>query len=174
MVATLALFGYGLAAQQLDQAWQALSQQTSLVAGLVYFALAVVSLLRPATQWTWLRGGLATTGLLVGGSYVLLIGGDLDHGYSLLEHLVTPLLMLADYVVVGHDAGRRWWPLTWLLLPFAYLVYYVSSDLLVYDFLDPLAPGYHRTLLAFLVATTAIGYVVWALRRARIQARPPG
>jgi hypothetical protein len=171
VVATSGLFGYGLAAQRIDQAWQALSQLASLGAGLVYFVLALVSIARAGTEWAWLRGALATTLVLVGGSYFALIGGDASHGYSLLEHVVVPVLVTLDYVALGSNPGRRWWPLTWLLLPLAYLVYYVSDDLLLYDFLDPYSPGYHQTVLEFLVATAVIGYAVWGLRRARVAAR---
>ena len=169
-MATLGLLGYGLAAQQVDQAWQALSQQASLAAGLVYFVLALTSLVRPGTEWAWLRGALATTGVLVCGGYFFLVGGDASHGYSLLEHVLTPLALLADVVVVGRAGGHRWWPLAWLLLPLAYLVYYEAAGLSLYDFLDRYSTGYHRTLLGLLVATVLIGYAVLGLRRARLSA----
>lgn len=171
VVATCGLFGFGLAAQRFEHAWQGAGQLASLGAGLAYFVLALVSIVRAGTEWAWLRGALATTLVVVGGSYVVLVGGDTAHGYSLLEHVVVPLLVVVDYVVVAGTPGRRWWPLTWLLLPLAYLVYYVSDELVLYDFLDPYSPGYRGTVLEYLLAATLIGYVLWGLRRALISAR---
>lgn len=171
VVATCGLFGYGLAAQRFDHAWQGPGQLASLGSGLAYFVLALVSIARAGTEWAWLRGALATTLVLVGGSYVVLVGGDTAHGYSLLEHVVVPLLVAFDYVVLGSNPGRRWWPLTWSALPLAYLVYYVSDALVLYDFLDPYSPGYRATVLEYLLATVLIGVVLWGLRRARLSAQ---
>lgn len=169
-MATCGLFGYGLAAQRFDNAWQGPAQLASLAAGLAYFVLALVSIVRAGTEWAWVRGALAAALVLVGGAHVALTGADTSHGYALLEHLVVPVLVAADYVAVGGNPGRRWWPLTWWVLPLAYLVYYVSDDLVLYDFLDPYSPGYRRTVLEFLLASTAIGYALWALRRRRVAA----
>ncbi len=166
MVACCGLLGVGYAAQYVDLWWEGLSQQASLATALVYFALAGVGLVRPHTSWSWLRGGLATLLVLVAVGFQLLLSGDLGSRDSLLEHLVTPVLVVVDYLVVGRDAGRRWWPASWLVLPAGYLVYAISSDVTRYDALDPNAPD-RLGLLGVLLVALAIGYLLWGLVRAR-------
>ena len=166
-VATCAVLGVGFAATELDLWWEGLSQQASVLTAFVYFALAGAGLLRPETEWAWLRGAMSTLLVLVGGAYLTLMSGDLTEPWSLLEHVVVPILVVVDYLVVGRTRGRWWWPATWTALPLAYLVYYVYGDVLLYDFLDPYAPDYQATVVGFLAATVAIGFLLLALARAR-------
>ena len=70
------------------------------------------------------------------------VGQTRTPAWSLLEHVVTPVLVVLDYVLLGRRrTDARWWhPLTWTLAPLAYLAWYVSADLAVYDALDPARP----------------------------------
>ena len=87
--------------------------------------------------------------------------------WSLLVHVVVPVMVGADYLLVGRTAGRWWWPLAWALLPLGYLVYYASAGLLVYDFLDPFGAYYQLAVLGFLLAAVAIGFVLFGLAGGR-------
>jgi hypothetical protein len=49
----------------------------------------------------------------------------------------------------------------------AYLVYYASAGLLVYDFLDPFGAYYQFAVLGFLLAAVAIGFVLFGLAGGR-------
>ena len=169
VVACSGLLGVGYAAQHTDLWWEGLSQQASLATAVVYFVLAGVGLVRPHTSWSWVRGGLATLLVLVAVGFQLLLTGDLGSRDSLLEHLVTPVLVVVDYLVVGRDVGRRWWPTSWLVLPAGYLVYAISADVTRYDVLDPNAPD-RLGLLGVLLVALAAGHVLWGLARARLSA----
>jgi hypothetical protein len=178
-VAASALGGYALAVADFGGTLHALSQLASLVTGGCYVLLAVSGAVRRDAVWPWLTGALATTLGLVWGTYLFVLGGSYTHGYSLLEHLVTPALVVLDFVVVGPwlatratGGGRRpwgprwWWPVTWLALPLGYLTWYVYGDLDVYSFLDPYDPGYPGVVAAFLGATLALAYALYVARKA--------
>jgi len=111
-LASCAILGLGNAASSLDLWWEGLGVQACVAAMLVYFALAWVGLVQPATSWAWWRGGLATT-LLLATAAQLFEGGSLTSAWSLLVHVVVPVLVTADYLLVGRTAGRWWWPVTW-------------------------------------------------------------
>jgi hypothetical protein len=164
-VACCAILGVGNAAA-LDLWWEALGVQASVAVIVVYFSLAWVGLFRPATSWPWLRGGLATT-LWLAAAARLFEGGSMTSTWSLLVHVVVPVLVAADYLLVGRTVGRWWWPLTWALLPLAYLVYYAGAGLLVYDFLDPFGSYYQLAVLGFLLSEVAIGFVLFGLAGGR-------
>jgi hypothetical protein len=165
-VASCATLGVGYAAAARDLWWEGLGMVASVAVMVVFFTLAWVGLVRPSISWPWLRGGLATT-LLLATVAQLFEGGDLTPAWSLLVHLVVPTLVVADYLLVGRARGRWWWPLTWALLPLAYLVYYASAGLLVYDFLDPFGAYYQFAVLGFLLAAVAIGFVLFGLAGGR-------
>lgn len=165
-VASCATLGVGYAAAALDLWWEGLGVVASVAVMVVFFTLAWVGLVRPSTSWPWLRGGLATT-LLLATAAQLFEGGDLTPAWSLLVHIVVPALVVADYLLVGRARGRWWWPLTWALLPLAYLVYYASAGLLAYDFLDPFGAYYQFAVLGFLLAAVAIGFVLFGLAGGR-------
>jgi len=165
-VASCASLGVGYTAAALDLWWEGLGVQASVAVMVVYFFLAWVGLARPAVSWPWLRGGLAATLVLATASQ-LFEGGSMTAAGSLLVHVVVPVLVGADYVLVGRTSGRWWWPLTWALLPLTYLVYYAGAGLLVYDFLDPFGSYYQLAVLGFLLTAVAIGFVLFGLAGGR-------
>jgi hypothetical protein len=165
-VASCAMLGIGNAAAALDLWWEGLGVQACGAVVVVYFALAWMGLVRPETSWPWLRGGLATT-LVLAAAAQLFEGGSMTSAWSLLVHVVVPVLVAADYLLVGRTTGRWWWPLTWALLPLVYLVYYAGAGLLVYDFLDPFGAYYQLSVLGFLLAGVAIGFVLFGLAGGR-------
>jgi hypothetical protein len=165
-VASCATLGVGNAAVALDLWWEGLGVQTSVATLVVYFSLAWIGLVRPAISWPWLRGGLATT-LLLATAAQLFEGGSMTSAWSLLVHVVVPVLVTADYLFVGRAVGGWWWPLTWAVLPLVYLVYYAGAGLLVYDFLDPFGSYYQLAVLGFLLSAVAIGFVLFGLAGGR-------
>jgi hypothetical protein len=97
--------------------------------------------------------------------------GNLWHAWSLLEHVVTPSLVVLDFVLVGrnHHAVRWWHPLSWLVPPTAYLLWYVGDHLAVYAALDAAHPaqfGQRIGVLLGLLLTT--GFALYALGRRRV------
>ena len=163
LVAACAGSGVWLAAQQYDVWWTALSQLANLAVALAFVGLAVREPRSP-----WLRGGLTSLMLLVGLAYLPMANGNLTEAWSVLEHVVTPALVLADFLLVGRNQHLlRWWhPLTWLAAPAAYLAWYVAGDLRVYAALDPTTPAPFVTHLGLLlVLLLASGYALWATGR---------
>lgn len=159
--------GYALAADAFDAPWQGISQLASLATGVAYVLLTVTALVSPGTQWAWLRGALATTTGLVGAAYLLLISGDLLQSWSLLEHVITPALVVVDYLAFAGGPFRGWHPFSWLGLPLAYLVFYDVGDLALYDFLNPARADYLPTVFGFVAAMLGLGFVFLVLGQAR-------
>ncbi|WP_244509255.1 hypothetical protein [Nocardioides lianchengensis] len=169
-VAASAATGVWLAAQQYDVWWTALSQLANLAVAASYVGLAVREPRSP-----WLRGGLTSVMLLVALAYLPMANGNLLEPWSLLEHVVTPGLVLADFLLVGaNQGGLRWWhPLTWLVAPAAYLVWYVAADLAVYDALDPAASGVFLARLSLLLTLLlAAGFALCLAGRRRVLRLP--
>jgi hypothetical protein len=172
LVATCAATGVVLAARQYDVWWTALSQLANGAVALCFGGLAAYSLLtgRREPRSPWLQGALATTMTLVCLAYLPMQNGNATEAWSVVEHLVTPALVVADFLLVtGNQAEVRWWhPLSWLLPPLAYLSWYVGSDLGVYAALDPSRPGAFTTQLAMLTALMlAAGFVFYGAGRRR-------
>jgi hypothetical protein len=165
-LASCAILAVGNTATTLDLWWEGLGQQAVVAVALVYFTLAWVGLVWPARSWPWLRGALATSLVLATAAH-LFEGGSLNSAWAPLVHLAVPVLVVADYLTVGRSAGKWWWPLTWALLPLAYLVYYAGSGLLFYEFLDPFGDYYQFSVLGFLLAGAAIGFVLFGLAGGR-------
>jgi hypothetical protein len=181
MVAACAFIGLADALATSVDPWPALSQQASLLAGAVYLGLALYPLATGGRahepRSPWLRGATAVLLLLVCVTYLTVIDGPLASTGSLFEHLVTPLAVLADVLFVGRNqAGLRWWhPLTWVVFPAAYLVYFIAADPGLYgSFLDPQAGDFPGVVAMFLVAVVAAGYVLYGLAKAvaTAKARP--
>jgi hypothetical protein len=170
LVATSALVGFGFAVATFDEPWHALSQQASLLAGLVFLALAATAG-RAERLATWLRGATTVLLLLVCVTYLTLLEGDLDTTASLFEHLVTPLLALADWVLAGRTRGVRWWyPLSWLAFPSAYLAFFLLADVQLYhSILDPAAGDFVRTVGEFMAAVVVAGYLLYGVAKVRDQ-----
>ncbi len=114
VVAAFGFIGFGAAAATMSDPWPGLSQQASLLTGVVYAGLALYPLLvggrahEPSSPW--LRGALTVLLLLVSVTFLTGMGGDLDSTWSLFEHLLTPLVVFVDWVAVGRNqAAVRWW-----------------------------------------------------------------
>lgn len=165
LVAASAATGVVLAAIQYDVWWTALSQLASITVAVCFLGLAFREPRSP-----WLRGGLTTLMLLVSLAYVPMQNGNLWDPYSVLEHLVTPALVLADFLLVGTNQRHlRWWhPLTWLLPPLAYLLWYVGGDLAVYAALDVDRPtDFAQRIVVLLGLLLATGFALCRLGRRR-------
>jgi hypothetical protein len=164
-------FGLALASSgDVSSALPALSQQASLLTAVCYAVL----LLYPACTGgqrhepvtPWLRGALVVLLALVSITFLTLLGGGLDETWSLFEHLITPLAVLADWLFVGRDqrAARWWFPITWLAFPLAYLLFYIAyvgGGEPIYPFLDPGASDFFGIVAAFLGAVLAFGFLVY-------------
>ncbi|MBP2330234.1 multisubunit Na+/H+ antiporter MnhE subunit [Kibdelosporangium banguiense] len=172
-------FGFFVAVSRLNDPLIALSQQASLLTGLGYTWLAVYPLVkgRPEPRSPWLRGALTVLLMLVCVTYMTLLGGNLSRVDSLFEHMITPVAVLADFLLVGRNqrAVRWWYPVTWLGYPLLYLIYYVAADLTLYGrFLNPGRPSFPGVVAGFIVALTALGYLLYAFGRAKTRISPPG
>lgn len=169
LIALSGLTGVLLAAVQYDVWWTALSQLASLAVALAFPFLAFAEPRSP-----WLRGALTTLMVLVCVGFLAMQHGNLWDPYSVFEHLLTPVLVVADFVLVGTNQAhvRAWHPLTWLLPPLLYLVWYVDADLRVYVALDasrPTAFTAHVGLLAVLVLLA--GFALYDVGRRRRELR---
>lgn len=158
-----------------------LTQSSNLLAAIGYAVVAayglVVGLARhrePATQLP--RGAMTLLLLIVGGSYLGLMGGDVSRTQDLLTHVVTPLLALTDWCFVGRSQTRtRWWEvLLWLVPPLVWIGWYTASDgfadafgYAIYDFLDPADNSYWGTVAGLLVGAVALGFVLFGIARLR-------
>lgn len=165
LVATCAATGVVLAAREYDVWWTALSQLSNLAVAVCFAGLAVREPRSP-----WLRGALTTLMVLVGVAYVPMQNGNLWQAWSLLEHVVTPTLVVLDFVIAGrnHHAMRWWHPLSWLIPPTAYLLWYVGDDLAVYGALDAGHPAEFGQRIGLLLALLlATGYGLYQLSRRR-------
>ncbi|MCH4209135.1 Pr6Pr family membrane protein [Bifidobacterium sp.] len=105
----------------------------SNAAAILYFVCALLAMLAPAYRpgrrilWRPLKNmlmmGLLVTMLI---AQVLLNGIWTDGKVNpslLFLHLLTPLMMLLDWLFFDAKGVMRWWePVVWLLWPFAYLV----------------------------------------------------
>ncbi|MPZ80094.1 MAG: hypothetical protein GEV28_06755 [Actinophytocola sp.] len=168
LIATCGFVGFGFAVATLHDPWPALSQQASLLAGVAYLVVAALGR-RAERVSTWLRGATTVLLLLVCVTYLTVIGGDLDTTSSQFEHLVTPLLALVDWVAAGRTRTVRWWdPVSWVVFPLAYLIYFVLADVQLYrGFLDPASTDFGLTVGAFLLALVAAGYLLYGIAKAR-------
>lgn len=177
LVAGCALYGLGAALAVLNGPWPALSQQASLFAGVVYLGLALYPLFTGGRRHEpcspRLRGATAVLLILVSVTYLTILEGPLDESWSLFEHLLTPLVVVVDFVFVGRNqAAVRWWhPLTWIVFPAAYLVYFIAADPGLYgSFLNPDDAGFPGVVAGFLVALVAVGYVLFGAAKVKAAA----
>jgi hypothetical protein len=167
LVATVALGGFALASNALDAPFEELGTLACLATGLLYLALAVVGIVDPRSAWTWPRGAIATVLLLVGALHVVAVDGGADQGWPFLQHVVTPVLVLADLAWQPGKAGRPWWPFSWAMVPAAYFGVHRVAELAVYDALDPFGADYGAITGGLLVATLGSAFLVFALVRLR-------
>jgi hypothetical protein len=141
---------------------ESLSYLSNLGVGLAFLALAGYPLLvggrRTEPRSAWLRGAATVTMLLVGGTFVGLMGEEADG-----PHAVIPMLVLVDWLFVGRSQFRtRWWePPTWTVFLLVYLWYHQSNDVPLYE--DILGEENIATMVpAFLAGTIFLGYLLWA------------
>ncbi|TCO49818.1 hypothetical protein [Actinocrispum wychmicini] len=155
----------------------ALSQQASLLVGIVYLGLLLYPVFtggrRHEPKSPWWRGSMVILLILVCVTYLAIIGGSLDATWSLFEHLITPLLVLVDYLAVGRNqAAAKWWhPITWLSFPLAYLVYYIAADLRMYgSFLNPKKSAFPGVIAGFIAALLVLGFILFAFGKMKAAA----
>jgi hypothetical protein len=170
VIVAFAFIGFGAAVGDLNDPWPGLSQQASLLAGVVYLGLLLYPLFtqgrRHEPRSPWPRGAMTVLLMLVGVTYLTIMAGDIDETWSLFEHLLTPLVVLIDWIAVGRNqANARWWhPLTWVVFPLAYLVYFLAAEVDLYgSFFDPDDSGFAGTVAGFLVAVVAVGYLLYGI-----------
>ncbi|UED88807.1 hypothetical protein [Streptomyces profundus] len=149
-----------------------LSPLSSFVAMFVYLALTaypfVTGLRRHEPRSGWLRGSTAIVLLLVAIVWATMMSGDYEGTASMYTHLVTPLLVLADWVFVGRSqsTARWWYPLTWTLPLLAYLVFMLQADVTSYSsFLDPDSSDFLPMCLGMTAGVIAMGYALLAIGR---------
>jgi hypothetical protein len=160
---------------------RAFTVQVNLLIAGCYGWLAARALLTrsPAPPAAWLRGGVVVSALALSAIFFAQ-GGDASMPQSLLAHLITTLLVLADWLLVDRDrATLPWWlPAAWLAYPVAYLVMTLVLGAFIterwlryqYPFLDPTRPGFAPRIAVFAALILLLGYTVLAL--ARLPRRP--
>lgn len=160
-------------------ALRALSQQASLLAAVVYGLLCLYPLFTGLRfhepKSPWLRGATTVTLLLVASVFLTMLSGDVSETWSLFEHLLTPLIVLVDYLVVGRNQGnaRGWTPVTWLAFPLAYLFYYNAAELEIYESDFTLRfdnSDFMSYFPGFVAGLLFAGYVLWAVGKVKAAA----
>lgn len=174
LIVAFALTGFLGATEEMTNPWPGLSQQASLFAAIVYTGLLLWPLFTVGRSHeppsSWLRGGTAVLLMLVCLVYLTIMEGDLDETWSLFEHLLTPLVVFIDAAFVGRSVGRmKWWhPLSWIVFPLLYLLYYIADDLEMYDgVFRPDNEDFAAYFFALLGLTIVIGFVLYALGKLR-------
>jgi hypothetical protein len=153
-----------------------LTQQGSFSTALVYFGLLVYPIFTGGRshepRLPWLRGALTVVMTLICITYMTMLGGSLSDTADQFEHLLTPITVIVDWIVVGRaPAAARWWfPLTWLAFPLAYLVFYlvyVGEGRPLYPFLRPGSERFLIVVLGFLLGVLGIGYLLFGIAKLR-------
>ncbi|HEY4017202.1 MAG TPA: hypothetical protein VGM75_00860 [Pseudonocardiaceae bacterium] len=153
-----------------------LTQQGSFLTALVYFCLLVYPLCTAGRQHEprapWLRGAVTVVMTLICVTYMTMLGGSLSDTADQFEHLLTPIVVIVDWIAVGRaPAAAHWWfPLTWLVLPLAYLVFYidyVGDGRPLYPFLRPGSERFLVVVLGFLLGVLGIGYLMYGIGKLR-------
>lgn len=129
-----------------------------------------------------LHGAVTLYITITGGIYNTLLnsGPGAYDAHNVVLHVVTPLLVLADWLLVGSDQAGvdRRAPLVWLAYPLAYLAFALIRAHWVhsypYFFIDVGEIGYGglvRNALGLLVCFAALGYVLRAVGRISLRRR---
>jgi hypothetical protein len=160
-----------------------LTQSGNLLTAIVFLGVACYGLVvglafrREAATHVW-RGAMALLLLVVASTYVGVIGGDTAEAKDAFTHVITPLLVLADWCFVGRRQNdTRWWqPLTWLVVPSVWLVWYSTSDGFsdrstwgspIYDFMDPQDGSYPGVLTGLVLGTIAGAYLLYGVAKVK-------
>jgi hypothetical protein len=129
--------------------------------------------------------GLVAHFILAGGASPLLLlpdgdGDDVRELGSLLLHYVTPVMALADWLLLDRGARPAWNdPLKWLAYPLAYAVFVLGRGALLdpgtprrypYPFLDVDRLGYDGVALQTVILAVVFAVLGYAL----VAARRPG
>ncbi len=148
----------------------------------MYFSWAVA---RPALarQLPGLRGAVVLYVVVAGVLWNLFLT-EMSMGYTpqnIMLHIVSPILVGLDWLLIGRSQGRvSWWhPLAWLGYPMLYLVAtlaYLNTGQAhsLYYFLDVDrigVTGLARNVVLLAIAFAALGYVVLAIGRLAVAAR---
>jgi hypothetical protein len=180
VIVVCAFTGFGAALGKMRDPWPGLSQQASLLTGVVYTGLLLYPLVtgghRHEPRSPWLRGAMAVLLLLVAVTFLTIMGGDLDETWSLFEHLLTPLVVLIDFVAVGRNqVAVKWWhPITWLSFPLAYLVYFLAAEVRLYgSFLNPNKSGFAVNIVGFIGALLAVGFLLYGFAKLKASITRP-
>jgi hypothetical protein len=153
-----------------------LTQQGSFLTALVYSCLLIYPLFtggrRHEPRAPWLRGALTVVMTLICITYMTMLGGSLSDTADQFEHLLTPIVVVLDWIVVGRApaAGRWWFPLTWLVFPLGYLLFYidyVGDGPPLYPFLRPGSERFLIVVLGFLLGVLGIGYLMYGIGKLR-------
>ncbi len=153
-----------------------LTQQGSFLTALVYFGLLSYPLFTRGRahepRLPWLRGALTVVMALICITYMTMLGGSLSDTADQFEHLLTPITVILDWIVVGRaPAAAPWWfPLTWLAFPLAYLIFYigyVGDGPPLYPFLRPGSERFPVVVLGFLLGVLGIGYLLYGIAKLR-------
>jgi len=147
-----------------------------------YFLWAV---LRPAAarRLPGLRGAVVLYVVVAGVIWNLYLT-EMSMGYTVqnvLLHVVSPVLVTLDWLLIGRSQGRvTWWhPLAWLGYPLLYLIAllaYLNSERgrFLYYFLDVDQigiTGLARNVVLLAIGFAALGYVVLGIGRLAAAAR---
>ena len=153
-----------------------LTQLGSFLTALVYLSLVIYPLFTGGRKHEpdapWLRGALAVVMTLICITYMTMLGGSLSDTADQFEHLLTPIVVIVDWLLVGRaSANARWWfPVTWLAFPLAYLVFYilyVGDGPPLYPFLRPGSERFLIVVLGFLLGVLGIGYLMYGIAKLR-------
>lgn len=121
------------------------------------------------------RGAMTLLLMVVGCTFVGVMGGDTSEPKDLLTHVVTPVLVFIDWCFVGRSQNRaRWWhPFLWIIIPAFWLIGYtvtggyewVRGDDPLYGFLDPGDDSYGFVVLGLVVASIAGAYLLYGIAK---------
>lgn len=157
-----------------------LTQSGNLLVAIVYFGLAFYY---PIASFALgrepgrgkLRGAMTLLLVIVGCTYVGVMGGDLEDPKDLLTHVVTPLLVFLDWCFVGRSQNRaRWWhPFVWIVIPAVWLIGYsltggyswVRGGSPLYSFANPNRGSYPMILLGLVVASLAAAFLLYGIAK---------
>ncbi|HVX44060.1 MAG TPA: hypothetical protein VHC49_09235 [Mycobacteriales bacterium] len=181
-IAALALTGFALYNQGRLINLVFLTQIGNLVCGVLFALLLIYPIFtlgrRHEPRTGFLRGANVVVMTIVMIVYMGPMGGDISETRDLLCHLVTPLLVVADWLFVGRNQQwcRAWYPLLWLVYPAAYLVFYTIYDPTfkdrygqhIYpDFLEVGEGSYPGIVAALVAGTTLLAFFVFGIGRVK-------